>query len=267
MSDIDKYGKDVNNGALISDAQTEMLRIMIAEKKLPAIEGIEKLTYDQADELIQRGNEEGMKKNKLVPHTGAGQGKSVVKDDPFSAVMVVAGGTWTHDQVKLIKEMAAPNCTWDEFKVLLYQAVKYHLDPLTHEIWAVKYSDKPDATASIFAGFAGILRKAAETGRMDGFETDTKWSGKDGSVADGSHEGDMPLWVDATVYRKEWAHPVKFRAYLRTFRRYTKSGEPTQNWRNMPEIMLRKCALVNALRQAFPEALGGLYIPEETTDA
>jgi len=35
------------------------------------------------------------------------------------------------------------------------------------------------------------------------------------------------------------------------------------NWGKMPEVMLCKCAEVSALRRAFPDDLGGIYIEEE----
>ena len=35
------------------------------------------------------------------------------------------------------------------------------------------------------------------------------------------------------------------------------------NWQKMPATMIRKVALVQALREAIPEEFGGLYSPEE----
>ena len=40
-----------------------------------------------------------------------------------------------------------------------------------------------------------------------------------------------------------------------------------QVWAKMPEVMIRKCALVNALREAFPGDLGGVYDSSEMGQA
>ena len=42
-----------------------------------------------------------------------------------------------------------------------------------------------------------------------------------------------------------------------------KNGEPTSNWKAKPGTMIRKVALTQALREAFPEDLGSMYAPEE----
>ncbi|WP_376712777.1 recombinase RecT, partial [Enterococcus avium] len=34
-------------------------------------------------------------------------------------------------------------------------------------------------------------------------------------------------------------------------------------WKNMPNTMIRKTAIVNALREAFPEALGAMYTEDD----
>ena len=35
------------------------------------------------------------------------------------------------------------------------------------------------------------------------------------------------------------------------------------NWKNMPHVMLSKCAEAQALRRGWPEAMSGLYVQEE----
>jgi hypothetical protein len=40
-------------------------------------------------------------------------------------------------QVELIRSIAAPKCTDDEFKLLLYQAKTYGLDPLVKQIFSL----------------------------------------------------------------------------------------------------------------------------------
>ena len=54
MSDIENF--EGKKESMISEPQRNILQIMIAEKRLPPIADLEKLTYDKAEELIQRGN-------------------------------------------------------------------------------------------------------------------------------------------------------------------------------------------------------------------
>lgn len=42
-----------------------------------------------------------------------------------------------------------------------------------------------------------------------------------------------------------------------------KDGTPFPTWAKMPATMIRKVALVQALREAFPEDFQGMYAPEE----
>jgi len=56
---------------------------------------------------------------------------------------------------------------------------------------------------------------------------------------------------------------VKAEVSLKEYIRFSKKGEPTRSWREMPATMIKKVALVQALREAFPDVYGGVYSPEE----
>ncbi len=155
-------------------------------------------------------------------------------------------------EIDLIKRKIAPTASREEFDLFLYQAASYGLNPLLNEIWCVKYSE--NSPASIFVSFSGLLKKVAQSGLYNGFEESVEWE---------DEKEVIPKFVEIKAYRKGMEHPVTFRAYLKTFKKYKKNGEPTDAWKSMPYVMLRKVAIVNALRQAFPDVIGALYIPEE----
>jgi hypothetical protein len=46
-----------------------------------------------------------------------------------------------------------------------------------------------------------------------------------------------------------------------------KDGSPTKFWADMPHVMIAKCAEAIAMRKAFPEDMGGLYVDEEMQQA
>ena len=77
----------------------------------------------------------------------------------------------------------------------------------------------------------------------------------------------------AVVYRKDRSHPTKAEV---TFSEYDNSkirkngptdqyGKPTKanTWDEKPAVMIHKVAMVTALRNAFPNELGGLYEADE----
>lgn len=73
-----------------------------------------------------------------------------------------------------------------------------------------------------------------------------------------------PIWAEASVYRLGWAHPLVRRAY---WHEYVPQGGRDYTWKKMPHVMLAKVAEAAALRAAFPNDMGGLYVREEMEQA
>lgn len=144
-------------------------------------------------------------------------------------------------QIALVRSIAAPKCTEDEFQLLLYQAKTYGLDPLLKQIWAVKYQE--GRPASIFAGRDGFLAIAHRSGAFNGMESGTR------TEADGNVIG----W--AKVYRKDMDHPFCVEVSMKEYNR--KQG----TWLTHPATMIQKVAEAQALRRAFQ--ISGIYSPDE----
>lgn len=66
----------------------------------------------------------------------------------------------------------------------------------------------------------------------------------------------------AKVHIKGYTVPIETTA---SFDEYCqmKDGQPMSNWKSKPATMIRKVALVQALREAFPEDLQGMYDQSE----
>ena len=151
---------------------------------------------------------------------------------------------WSVNEITLIKNIAAPKCTDDEFKLLLYQAKTYRLDPLLKQIWAVKYSDnKP---ASIFAGRDGFLAIAHRSGAFDGMESGFRTEGTN-----------VIGW--AKVYRKDMSHPFCVEVNMKEYNR----NQGT--WLTHGTTMIVKVAEAQALRKAFQ--ISGIFSPDEMPEA
>lgn len=158
--------------------------------------------------------------------------------------LMVSGGAnlaqgWTQDDYKLIKETVAKGTSDSEFKLFIYTATKYNLDPLVKRIWCVKYEDAP---ASIFAGRDGFLSIAHSSGHFDGMESGVRTDG-----------GELIGWCK--VYRKDMSHPFVVEI---------PASEYNTNqflWKTKPRTMIQKVAESQCLRRAFD--ISGIYSPEE----
>ena len=142
-------------------------------------------------------------------------------------------------QIQLIRDMCARDCTDNEFLLLMQLAKTYQLDPFAKQIWAVKYGNNP---AAIFCGRDGFLAIAHRSGKFDGMESGTR---KDGD--------DLIGWC--RVYRKDMSRPFEVEVSLSEY----STGKNL--WQTKPKTMIVKVAESHALRRAF--GISGLYAPEE----
>jgi len=173
---------------------------------------------------------------------------------------------WTNDQIQLIKATVAKGCTDDEFKLFIYTASKYGLDPLVKKIWCVKYGTEP---AAIFAGRDGFLQKAHESGKFDGMKTTIRiepvaFSKK---IKKKGYGGKQDEWVEfkketqlvatCQVWRKDMSHPFEREVWEEEY----SSG--LANWAKTPRTMIGKVAEAQCLRLAFD--ISGIYSEEESS--
>ena len=147
---------------------------------------------------------------------------------------------YNQQQIQLVRDMCARDCTDNEFLLLMQLAKTYQLDPFAKQIWAVKYGNNP---AAIFAGRDGFLAIAHRSGKFDGMESGTRQD----------ESGDLIGWCK--VYRKDMAHPFEVAVPLAEY----STGKNL--WQSKPKTMIIKVAESHALRRAF--GISGLYSPEE----
>ena len=161
---------------------------------------------------------------------------------------------------------AMENVTSQEVKMFLRLCQSQRLNPFTRDAYIVKYGNQP---ASVIAGKDAFVKRATRNKRYRGHEAGITVIGTDGQLH--RREGSMLLpgetlvggW--AKVYLDGYACPIFEEVALSEYAapdRYGKNG-----WSKMPATMIRKVALCHALREAFPEDLGGLYGAEEMDKA
>lgn len=138
-----------------------------------------------------------------------------------------------------------------------------NLNPLANEVYIVAYKNNKTGGVefSLIVSKEAFLKRAAQNPNYEGFEAGVVVIDENGIQTE--RKGSLILPTDkivggwARVYRKNFKVPVE--SYL-SLAEYNK-GRST--WNSMPATMIRKTALVNALREAFPEDLGNMYTEDD----
>ncbi len=122
------------------------------------------------------------------------------------------------------------------------QMCKYQkLNPFLREIYIVKYGSYP---AAFIVGKDTFLRRAK---RDESYEGHKVAISDDGKLA----------WAE--VFVKGLKHPIRCEVELDEYIGTKNDGSTNAMWAKKPKTMLKKVALVQALREAFPDALGQMY--------
>ena len=128
-----------------------------------------------------------------------------------------------------------------------------HLNPLQNDAYLIKFGDQ---SAQIVVGKDVFMRRADQHPQFEGMRAGILVE-RNGEIVE--IEGTAKLKKDVLiggwceVYRKDRKMPIKSTV---SFDEYSK-GQAT--WRQMPGVMIRKCAVVSSLREAFPSEFQGMY--------
>lgn len=139
------------------------------------------------------------------------------------------------------------------------------LNPWLKEAYCIKYGDNP---ATLVVGKEAFLKRAeshpAYDGAASGIITFHEESGEilrqTGSFM---MPGETIVGAWAEVWRKDRAHSTRVEVSFDEYAGRQKNGELNSQWAKKPATMIRKVALVQALREAFPGSFGGMYAAEE----
>lgn len=158
-----------------------------------------------------------------------------------------------------------PDKVTNQEVVMFLQLCRYQkLNPFLREAYLIKFGNSP---ATIITGKEVFTKRAAAEEQCAGWQAGVTVQNASGEVV--QRKGTMVLpgetlvggW--AKVFRKDWAEPFENEVSMSEYMRTKSDGTPMSNWKNMPATMIRKVALVQALREAFPDKFQGLYSPEE----
>jgi len=156
------------------------------------------------------------------------------------------------------------NVTHQEVTMFLALCKYQRLNPFLREAYLIKYSEKEPAT--IVTGKEVFTKRAAASELCNGWDDGIIVKADKGvEYRDGAFKLPEETLVGgwASVYRKDWERPIKSTVSLDEYLRRKNDGTPMANWKSMPCTMIKKVALVQALREAYPEELGGMVSQEE----
>lgn len=140
-----------------------------------------------------------------------------------------------------IKNYFCKNATSSELALGAMICKQQGLNPFAGDVHFVKYGEqKMQVIVSKYA----FLKRAERNPHYDGFKA---WVEADGDDFVGKCE----------VYRKDRKVPIYCEVY------YSEYNQKNKMWTEKPKTMIRKVAVVQALREAFPDELGGLYSEDE----
>lgn len=157
-----------------------------------------------------------------------------------------------------IRAFLCPAANDQECRLFLELCRANGLNPFLKEAYLIKY-DKNSAAAMV-VGKDAFMKRAETHPQFDGFEAGiVLLSGGQIEYREGSasYEGEELLGGWAKVYRKDRSRPCFEEVSLREY------NKNQSKWKDAPCTMIRKVALVHALREAFPSTFAGLYAPEE----
>lgn len=156
----------------------------------------------------------------------------------------------------------------DQEVMMFLTLCKYqHLNPFLREAYLIKYGTSP---ATIVTGKDTFTKRAAKNPNYKGKEAGIIVINLKGEIE--HREGTFTLKDEQIVggWARIFAKDREPELYTVSFDEYAgrkKDGSLNSQWATKPATMIRKVAVVQGLRECFPEDFEWLYSPEEMSTA
>lgn len=145
-----------------------------------------------------------------------------------------------------------------EVKMFTELCKAQRLNPFLREAYLVKFGSNP---AQIIVGKDVFLKRARSNPKFRGFTAGIIVQTENGAYQNRPGTfytpGEKIVGGFCKVAIEGWDFPLEHTVAMSEFSR------GTATWKSMPAVMIRKVALVQALREAFPEDFQQLYSEEE----
>lgn len=186
-----------------------------------------------------------------------------------SAIVFRAGD----EEIKLTKAMVknylvsgdSARVTDQELTMFMMMCKANKLNPWIREAYCIKYGDNP---ATMVVGKEAFIKRAEASPEYDGMSSGIiVYDPEAGSleyrqgILRVGNEQIIGGWAE--VFRKDRQHSTRIEVSMEEYAGRKKDGSLNGQWSAKPGTMIRKVAQVQALREAFPTAVGGMYTAEE----
>ena len=152
----------------------------------------------------------------------------------------------------------------DELVMFLNLCKFNQLNPWLKEAYCIKYGSEP---ATMVVAKEAFQKRAEEHPSYDGCEAGIIVYNGAGEIIYRKGAFKLPdekvIGGYAEVWRKDKSHSYRIEVSFDEYAGRKKDGTLNNQWASKPATMIRKVALVQALREAFPKSLGGMYTAEE----
>lgn len=173
-----------------------------------------------------------------------------------------AGGTEIELNNNIVKQYLVsgdPSKVTDaEVKMFVELCKAQRLNPFLREAYLVKFGNNQ---AQIIVGKDVFLKRAKANPKFKGFTAGIIVQKKDGAYQNRPGTFYTPdekiVGGFCKVAVEGWDFPLEHTVAMSEFSRNTAT------WKSMPAVMIRKVALVQALREAFPDDFQAMYSEEE----
>lgn len=140
------------------------------------------------------------------------------------------------------------------------------LNPWLREAYCVKYGNEP---ATIVTGKEAFEKRAENHPEHNGHQAGIIVQTEDGELVYRTGAFHLPEPAEtivggwAEVWRKDQEKSTRIEVSFDEYAGRKRDGSLNRQWAAKPATMIRKVALVQALREAFPKTFGGMYAAEE----
>ena len=183
------------------------------------------------------------------------------KESGNGEIVFKANGENVRITPKMVKDylVSGNGAVTDQEVVMFLSLCNYqHLNPFIREAYLIKFGNNP---ATMVVGKDVLLKRAMRSEKFSGIQAGVIVITDNGELKEREGtfvlDGEQLVGGWAKVFLNGYVNPIYTSVSMKEY----STGK--SNWASKPATMIRKVALAQALREAFPEEMSALYDASE----